>query len=103
MGQWLKGRVRATRVVLTSLGSSVLFYLITNGAVWWFSGMYAHTLEGFVLCYYYAIPFFRNTIFGNLAYSCGVFLAWALVPVLVGKLQNVSFRGEDELSGKHSR
>lgn len=88
MGGWLKKERTAGRVIGAALASSILFYLITNGAVWWFSGLYTHTIDGLIFCYYLAIPFFRNTMLGDLAYTGGLFLAVQYVPVLAGLFHN---------------
>lgn len=56
-------------VVLGTIGGSVLFYLTTNFAVWAFSGIYAPTLNGLLLSYYMALPFFKFTLFGDLFYT----------------------------------
>lgn len=56
-------------IVLGSLGSAILFYLTTNFAVWAFTGMYAPNLEGLLLSYSMALPFFKFTIAGNLIYA----------------------------------
>ncbi len=52
-----------------TLGSSFLFFIITNFAVWLTSGMYSLNAEGFLLCFTLAIPFFQNSLLGDLAYS----------------------------------
>ena len=69
LGRWLRSRTTILRMILASLGGSVLFYLVTNAAVWWFSGMYPQTFDGLVLSYTYALPFFRHTLVGDLAYT----------------------------------
>lgn len=56
-------------IPVASVGSSLAFFLISNFAVWVFSGMYTHTVAGFILCYVNAIPFFWNTLAGDLFYS----------------------------------
>lgn len=88
LGRWLENNRAAGRVVAAALASSILFYLITNGAVWWFSGLYAHTVDGLILCYYLAIPFFRNTMLGDLAYTGGLFLVVEYVPTLANLFHN---------------
>ncbi len=62
-----------TGVPVASLGSSIAFFVISNLAVFAFSGMYAHSFSGLALCYINAIPFFWNTLAGDLIYS-GVLL-----------------------------
>ena len=47
---------------------SLIFFLITNFGVW-LNG-YPKTWEGLVLCYTLAIPFFMNSILGDLFYTC---------------------------------
>lgn len=77
MGFFLKsksGVSLGTGVFGGSLLGSAFFFLLTNLAVWAFSGMYDHTASGFMLCYAYALPFFQNTIAGDLLFS-GVFFA----------------------------
>ncbi len=72
VGFWIKKRKNFKNVVFASLFSSLLFFLITNFAVWAFGGMYSRSFQGLAECYFLAIPFFRNTILGDLTYS-GVF------------------------------
>ncbi len=55
-------------VIFASLISSVVFFALTNLAVWAFFSWYAHTWEGLVLCFTLALPFFRNTLAGDLTY-----------------------------------
>ncbi len=49
--------------------SSVLFFLITNAAVWAFTPGYAKDLSGLVLCYTQALPFLRNMLVGDFIYA----------------------------------
>jgi hypothetical protein len=72
VGLWLKEHKNTKNVILASLFSSILFFVVTNFAVWAFGGMYAKNLLGLSESYVMAIPFFRNTILGDLFYS-GVF------------------------------
>ncbi|MFH0712368.1 MAG: DUF6580 family putative transport protein [Candidatus Jorgensenbacteria bacterium] len=55
-------------VVGGTLAGALFFYLSTNFTVWAFSGMYLHTFQGLILCYEMALPFFRNTLAGDLFY-----------------------------------
>jgi hypothetical protein len=72
VGFWIKNHKDSKHIILASLFSSLLFFLITNFTVWAFGTMYAKSISGLAECYYLAIPFFRNTILGDLVYS-GVF------------------------------
>ncbi len=51
----------------TILTSSLLFFIITNFGVWIFG--YPHTIGGLIMCYTLAIPFFVNSILGDLFFS----------------------------------
>ncbi|OJH35194.1 DUF6580 family putative transport protein [Cystobacter ferrugineus] len=75
----LKRRLTVTTVGAGAVGSSALFFVGTNFAVWLSSGMYEHTLSGLVRCYVAALPFLRNTLMGDLFWSGMLFGAWALV------------------------
>jgi hypothetical protein len=92
MGKWLKRR-RPGRILAAAVGGSILFYLITNLAVWKFGGLYVQTWDGLILCYTYALPFFRVNLLGNLAYTAGVFGVVEIVlqtKAWLEKLENVS-------------
>ena len=52
-----------------TLLSSILFFIITNFGVWMVSGMYVKNFLGLQQCFVMALPFFRNTIVGDLVYS----------------------------------
>lgn len=72
LGVWLQRRTSVARLVLASLAGSIVFYLVTNAAVWAFGTIYAHTGAGLFSAYVAGLPFFRNTVLGDLGYS-GVF------------------------------
>ena len=48
--------------------SALLFFIITNFGVW-LSGAYGYSINGLILCYWLAIPFFGNTILSTIFYS----------------------------------
>ena len=56
-----------TRIVGTFLGSLV-FFLISNFGVFAL-GSYDYTLQGFLTCYYLALPFFTNTVVSTFIFS----------------------------------
>lgn len=72
IGLWLRERKSFQNIVLASLAASVLFFVTTNFGVWAFGTIYPKTLEGLSACFVAAIPFFRNTLAGDLFYS-GIF------------------------------
>lgn len=56
-----------------SLAGSILFFILTNFAVWAMTGWYAHNFNGLLNCYIMAIPFFKNTLAGDLFYASVLF------------------------------
>lgn len=83
LGRWLKNNRSPWRILGTSLAASTSFYLVTNAAVWEFSGLYPQTLDGLMLSYLYAIPFYRLTLLGDMAYVFSLFLAVQYAPKIV--------------------
>lgn len=78
---WLKKHKKWYTIGGSAVLGAILFFVITNFAVWAFTPWYAKTLFGLRHCYLMALPFFRNTLLGNLFYvSClfGVFELTAL-------------------------
>ncbi len=68
IGHVLKAKNKAWSMVGATL-ASFTFFIITNAAVWAFSGMYAPTVSGLWLSYYNALPFWRNMLAGDLIYT----------------------------------
>lgn len=56
-------------LAIMTIGSSVLFFVVTNFAVWIMWDYYPNTLEGLIMCYTMAIPFFQNTLLGTVVYT----------------------------------
>ena len=79
LGTLLQGRLRALPITAATLGSSVLFFVVTNFGVWLLDGLYPVTFEGLVACYVAAIPFFHNSVAGNLFYTLVLFGGFAMV------------------------
>ena len=63
----LLGRYWKKIKIQNVLISSLIFFIITNFGVW--LGGYPKTIEGILLCYTTAIPFFINSILGDLFFS----------------------------------
>lgn len=78
------------RIVGVTLTSSVLFYLITNFAVWVIPGsMYPKTLAGMLESYIMALPFFRNSLLGDFSYAAIFFGSYALMKALRPRLKTL--------------
>jgi hypothetical protein len=72
-------RAGVVQGIVLTCSASLLFFVVTNFAVWLSSGMYAHTISGLVTCYGIAVPFFRASIFGDLLYTSALFGATAVI------------------------
>ncbi|HEX6660953.1 MAG TPA: DUF6580 family putative transport protein [Sphingomicrobium sp.] len=81
-------RVSPIRVGAAAIGSSVLFFVLTNFGTWLSSGFYPHTLAGLEACYVAAIPFFQNTVAGDLFYAAILFGGFALLERKVPSLRS---------------
>jgi len=68
-----------------SLLSSVLFFLITNFGAWVTGSMYPKTIDGLLQSYFMGMPFFRNTVIGDLFYSFSFFYGFEFLSVFLHK------------------
>ncbi|MCS6807965.1 MAG: DUF6580 family putative transport protein [Bacteroidota bacterium] len=78
------------RIACCSILASLLFFIVTNFAVWVSSGMYPHTPEGFVACYIAALPFFQNSLAGDAFYSVVLFGGTVVAERAVPSLRQAS-------------
>ena len=85
LGLWLKNHKKWHTVAGTAVLSSVLFFLITNFAVWAFSPWYAKTFSGLIQCYIMALPFLKNSLLGDLFYTTVFFGTYELAIIWVKK------------------
>src|SRR3954447_15786953 len=87
IGMIALSRVSPLRVGAAAIASSVLFFVITNFGMWLFSGFYPRNLGGLEACYVAAIPFFRNTLGGDLFYAALLFGGFRLAEHLAPRLR----------------
>lgn len=76
LGYAIRNKQNILSVAGVSIGSSVLFFLVTNFAVWLnsFEGAgYTRDAAGLAFCYEMALPFFRNTLISTLVFSAVMF------------------------------
>lgn len=87
LGFVLLRNVQVTNVLVASLSASVLFFLITNFAVWMNNPLYPQNAVGLIACYAAGLPFFGNTLLGDLFYSGVLFGAFEWMKVRFPRLQ----------------
>jgi len=90
IGRQLRNRAQAGRVIGASILSSIIFFLVTNAAVWIFQSMYPHTIAGLGQAYLLGLPFFRNTLFGDLAFTGLLFGAYQASVVYLRRRQQIA-------------
>ncbi|MFH1714343.1 MAG: DUF6580 family putative transport protein [Candidatus Nealsonbacteria bacterium] len=83
LGFWLKKHKKWYYVLGGAFFSSLLFFVITNFAMWAFTPWYDKTMAGFIQCYLMALPFFKNTLLGDLVFVPIFFGTYELVTALV--------------------
>jgi hypothetical protein len=83
LGSLALRRTSPLRVGIAAVSSSVLFFIVTNFGMWLFSGFYPQNLGGLEACYVAAIPFFQNTLAGDLFYATLLFGGFALAERLL--------------------
>ena len=66
-----------------AISASVWFFMTTNFAVWVIWDFYPKTLEGLIICYESAIPFFKNTLISTLLFT-------GLLFILSNYLENIN-------------
>jgi hypothetical protein len=88
IGWWVSSRRTVLRVAAGALAGSVSFFVITNFGMWLFSGFYPRTSAGLAACFVAAIPFFQNSVAGDLFYAALLFGGFALAERLAPQLRS---------------
>jgi hypothetical protein len=68
-----------TNIIGSSLFGAIAFFILSNSGVWVGSTMYPFTFSGLTACFGAAIPFFANTLAGNLFFSFILFGSYFLI------------------------
>lgn len=88
LGFLLLKKVKVQTVLIGSVSASILFFLLSNFGVWFSGTMYPKDLNGLMACYTAAIPFFKNTIIGDLVYCSVLFGAFEFAQTKIPALQS---------------
>ena len=72
IGAGLLHKVTTLRVAAGVFASATSFFLLSNFMVW-LGHMYQHTAAGLALCYWNALPFYRNDLLSTAAFSAVLF------------------------------
>lgn len=88
IGFLLKDRVNITNTAFAVVASSVLFFLLTNFGAWMTSGLYAKSAAGLMQAFVAGIPFFQNSLLGNVVYAAVIFGGYHLLQKNVAGLKD---------------
>ena len=89
LGMIMIKKKNVKNVILASVVSSVLFFVLTNFAVWLSGIMYPLNIAGLGACFTAAIPFFQNTLIGDLVFTGAMFGIYELAKVKFPQLAEV--------------
>jgi hypothetical protein len=101
IGFLLRSRLSLSTIILASLASSLVFFLITNFAVWLGAAEYGHNFAGLLSCYAAGIPFYNhdlfgsalmNTVMGDLFFSAILFGIYKLASLKFPELARIKSR-----------
>ena len=67
-------------LVVASVSSALIFFIVTNFGAWLSHNMYPNTLTGLWQAYLAGIPFFKNTLISSLIFTVLSFYALTLMP-----------------------
>jgi hypothetical protein len=87
IGFQLQKRMTLTNTAFAVVVSSVVFFLLTNFGAWMTSGLYAKSMSGLMEAYVAGIPFFQNSLLGNLVYAAVIFGGYQLLQRHVAALR----------------
>ena len=87
-------KINIANVAGYSIGSSIIFYLLSNLSFFIFDNPIYHTYSpdgnGFLQCYIQALPFFRTSLIADLVYSGELFgVYYAITHYVVKKVEIV--------------
>ena len=69
LGRWMLNPPGVLTTATAGVSGSVLFFLLTNLAVWFQGDLYPPTAAGLLACYVAAIPFFHHTLISTLLFG----------------------------------
>lgn len=78
IGIWLKSKKRPLYILGGTVFASLQFFAVTNFGVWATTNMYPHNLSGLMESYIMGIPFYRNTLLGDLFYITTFFTLYEI-------------------------
>jgi len=72
-------KIKPKNLLVASLLASTIFFVVTNLGAWWMNPMYPKSALGIVEAYVAGLPFFVNTIAGDLFFTGVLFGSFELL------------------------
>ena len=89
LGVYMK-KAQPKNIILNALLSSILFFLITNSAVWISGSYYTKDLPGLALCLTMGVPFFKYTLLSSAVFSTILFGGLEIIKKMTSKFFSIT-------------
>ncbi len=89
LGMYIRKQKSPIRIVGGAALSSLIFFLITNWAVWQFGTMYDPSWNGLITSYMMGLPFFKNSFIGDVGYTVLFFGIYEYGTLFIRSRKNV--------------
>ena len=66
-------------VLISSLVTPTIFYIVSNFGVWITGSTYPLSLDGLIMCYVAGIPFFDETLLSTVVFSVTIYVMMKLI------------------------
>lgn len=104
IGWWLRQNKTAVNTLAATMTGSVIFFLLTNFAVWAVPGsFYPQTWQGLIDSYIMGLPFFKNTLMSDVFYVGLMFGAMEITLKLFNNYKltkEARFENPNRMAGK---
>jgi hypothetical protein len=97
IGRWVAQSRTLARIGVAVFLGALQFFVVTNFAMWALSDFYPKTSTGLATCFVNAIPYFWNTLAGDVLYAAVLFGGFALAEKLLPQIAPVGKDGAYEL------
>ncbi len=79
IGMKIQSNIKPVTVAVSAVVASVLFFLLTNFGSWAVGGLYPISMNGLMQAYVAGIPFFQNSLLGDLGFVAVMFGGFSLL------------------------
>ena len=79
LGIKIRENLTYSSIFKISIYASILFFIITNFTSWLYNPIYPQNLSGLIMSYTAGIPFFSNTLLGNLFFCFSLFGLYEII------------------------